>query len=80
MYYDARQLALTNGQQYHLAAILRRKGRVVRLATNSNKTHPRFIRKYKDGTCGAKMHAEMSVLRFAQPGDEVEVMLSLIHI
>ena len=31
MYYEARERALSNGRCYHLAAILRRKGRVVRV-------------------------------------------------
>ena len=74
MYYRARKLAMTNGRQYHLAAILKRKGKVVRIGENTNKTHPRFTRTYDDGTIASHMHAEMNVLRFAQPGDELEVM------
>lgn len=74
MYYEARKKALNNGRVYHLAAILRRKGKVVRVGVNSGKTHPRFKRKYEDGTWAAHMHAEMDVLRFAEPGDELEVM------
>lgn len=74
MYYKAKETAMGNGEQYHVAAILRRKGRVVRIGTNSDKTHPRFMRKYRDGTWGCHMHAEMDVLRFAQPGDDIEVM------
>lgn len=74
MYYEARDRALSNGQTYHLAAILRRKGKVIRLGTNTSKTHPRFKRQYPDGTFSAHMHAEMNVLRFAKPGDTLEVM------
>jgi deoxycytidylate deaminase len=74
VYYKASQLALENQRQYHLAAILRRKGRVVRIGENTDKTHPRFKRQYKDGTWGSHMHAEMNVLRFAQSGDEIEVI------
>ena len=74
MYYRAKELAIRNGQPYHLAAILKRGHRVIRVASNSTKTHPRFKRVYSDGTTSAQMHAEMSVLRFAQPGDELEVM------
>jgi deoxycytidylate deaminase len=74
VYYEAREKALGNGRCYHLAAILRRKGRVVRIGINSDKTHPRFKRKYEDGTWAAHMHAEMDVLRFSEPGDELEVM------
>ena len=46
----------------------------MRIGINSSKTHPRFKRQYKDGTWAAHMHAEMDVLRFAEPGDELEVM------
>ena len=74
VYYRARELALNNERQYHVAAILRRKGRVVRIGENTSKTHPRFKRQYKDGTWGSHMHAEMNVLRFSQPGDTLEVM------
>ena len=73
MYYRAKELAISNGRTYHLAAILRRNGKVVRVGENTYKTHPRFRRQYPDGTWGSHMHAEMNVLRFAQPGDEIEV-------
>ena len=74
MYYRAKELALGNGRCYHLVAILRRNGKVVRIGENTHKTHPRFRRQYADGTWGAHMHAEMNVLRFAQPGDVIEVI------
>ena len=74
MYYAPRDKALNNGCGYHLAAFLRRKGRLIRVGINSKKTHPRYIRQYPDGTHGAHMHAEMDVLRFAKPGDELEVV------
>ena len=74
MYYRARSLALANGRTYHVAAILRRRGRVVKIGENTDKTHPRFKRQYKDGTWASHMHAEMNVLRFARPGDEIEVL------
>ncbi len=74
MYYRARELAMANGRQYHLAAILKRKGRVIKIGENTDKTHPRFTRTYDDGTVASHMHAEMNVLRFSQPGDELEVM------
>ena len=74
MYYRARSLALSNGRTYHIAAILRRNGRIVKIGENTSKTHPRFKRQYDDGTWGSHMHAEMNVLRFAQAGDELEVM------
>ena len=74
MYYQAKNLALSNGRTYHIAAILRRNGRVVKIGENTNKTHPRFKRQYEDGSWASHMHAEMNVLRFAQPGDEIEVI------
>ena len=74
MYYTARQQALNNGRTYHLAAILRRRGKVIRVGENTDKTHPKYKRIYEDGSVVSHMHAEMNVLRFAQPGDELEVM------
>lgn len=73
-YKRAKEVALNNGQIYHLAAILFRKKEVVRIGTNSNKTHPRFYRVYPDGSCRSHLHAEMDVLRFAQPGDKIIVV------
>ena len=74
MYYEAERKALGNGRTYHLAAILKRNGRVVRVGENTDKTHPRFKRQYDDGSWASHMHAEMNVLRFAEPGDIIEVM------
>lgn len=74
MYRKAEEKARNNGQHYHLAAILRRGKSVVRIGVNTHKTHPRFSRTYKDGQEGHCMHAEMNVLRFAKPGDEIEVL------
>tara|TARA_Y100000310_G_C19940539_1_gene472357 strand:+ start:93 stop:449 length:357 start_codon:yes stop_codon:yes gene_type:complete len=74
VYYRAKELALRNGRDYHLAAILRRNGKVVRIGENTDKTHPRFLRQYPDGSWASHMHAEMNVLRFAKPGDEIEVI------
>lgn len=47
---------------------------IVRIGTNSDKTHPKFMRTYKDGSCKSHLHAEMDVLRFAQPGDKIYVL------
>ena len=73
MYYKAEQLALNNNRTYHLAAILRRKHQAIKIGENTNKTHPMFKRSYPDGATAAHMHAEMNVLRFAKPGDTIEV-------
>ena len=74
MYYRARSLALNIDRTYHIAAILKRNGRVIKIGENTDKTHPRFKRQYEDGTWASHMHAEMNVLRFAKPGDVLEVM------
>jgi len=74
VYYQARDRAMGNGLPFHVAAILRRGGDIVRMGVNSFKTHPRFMRTYPDGSSAAHMHAEMDAIRFAQPGDELEVM------
>jgi deoxycytidylate deaminase len=74
VYYRAKNLALSNGRTYHVAAILRRRGDVIKIGENTDKTHPRFKRQYADGSWASHMHAEMNVLRFAQPGDELEVI------
>jgi deoxycytidylate deaminase len=42
--------------------------------SNSNKTHPKFPRRYRTGHMGYCLHAEMSVIRFARPGDELIVI------
>jgi deoxycytidylate deaminase len=74
VYYKAKKLATSNGRVFHLAAILLRKGDVVKIGENTTKTHPRFKRYYNDGSSAACMHAEMNVLRFAKPGDVIEVI------
>lgn len=74
VYYKAKELALSNGRTYHIAAILRRNGIVVKVGENTDKTHPRFKRQYDDGSWASHMHAEMNVLRFAKPGDTLEVI------
>lgn len=75
MYYEAEQRAKSNGaEMFHLAAILWRGKSPIRVGTNCAKTHPKFGRKYKDGTYKFHLHAEMDVLRFARPGDRLEVM------
>tara|TARA_Y100000034_G_C6523125_1_gene225204 strand:+ start:136 stop:489 length:354 start_codon:yes stop_codon:yes gene_type:complete len=74
VYYRAKNLAYNNGRPYHLAAILRRKGSVIKIGENTNKTHPRFKRQHKDGSWSSHMHAEMNVIRFALPGDTLEVI------
>lgn len=79
MYYNdkhilkAKQIALNNNHDYHLAAMLYRKKKLVKIGKNSYKTHPRFLREYKNGKLGGHLHAEMDVLRYAEPGDVIVV-------
>ena len=65
---------MNNGRTYHLSAILWRGKSPIKIFANSYKTHPKYGRTYKDGTVQHHMHAEMGVLRFAKPGDFLEVM------
>ncbi len=74
MYYKAKKLATSNGRVFHLAAILLRKGDVVKIGENTTKTHPRFKRYVNAGGSAACMHAEMNVLGFAKPGYVIEVI------
>lgn len=46
----------------------------VKIGTNSDKTHPKFGRKYVRGGVGFCLHAEMSVIPFSKPGDTIIVM------
>jgi deoxycytidylate deaminase len=73
-YQKARELAMNNGRDFHLAAVLFRNNHVVRIGTNSSKTHPRFRRTHKNGQESSHLHAEMDVLRFAKPGDTLLVI------
>ena len=70
----AKNIAMNNNEPFHLIAILRRGKHVVKVGTNSKKTHPAFERTYKNGEKGYHLHAEMDVLRFAKPGDNLEVL------
>lgn len=74
VYKLARNLALTNGAKYHVACILYRKRKPIRIGVNSDKTHPRFKRIATDGSEVCTLHAEMSVLKYARKGDRLEVL------
>ncbi len=60
--------------EFHLAAVLIRKRRVIKIGVNSYKTHPKFPRTYRCGNMGWNLHAEMDALRYAQPGDKLMVL------
>jgi len=70
----AKNIALSNNHNFHLAAILYRGKRLIKVGTNARKTHPRFVRVFENGICDSHLHAEMSVLRFAKPGDVIIVL------
>jgi deoxycytidylate deaminase len=55
IYTKAKKLALSNGRDYHVAAILKRNGRIIKIGENTSKTHPRFKRQPGD---------ELEVIRF----------------
>ena len=62
LYYQARARALANGRGHHLAAILRRRRKPVRVGINNNKTHPKAKRQFSNGKEVACLHAEMDAL------------------
>jgi len=70
----AQNLALNNGERYHVVCILYRQRRPIYIGVNTHKTHPKFKRIAKDGSCVGALHAEMSALRFAKKGDTLEVL------
>lgn len=74
MYYLAAEKAAHNNHKWHLAAILRRGKSIIKVGTNSYKTHPNCIRRYDSGYESASLHAEINVLRFAKPGDILEIL------
>jgi len=74
VYTKAKEIAMNNGEEFHVVAVLYRGRSIVRFGTNSSKTHPKFGRTYKNGDEGHCLHAEMDVLRFAHPGDRITVM------
>jgi len=74
VYYKARNKAMNNGMRYHIAALLWRGKRLIHIGINSYKTHPLFGRTYEDGVTSYCLHAEMDAVRFAKPGDRLEVL------
>jgi len=70
----AKKIGFNNGHAFHLAAILFRGKDIIKIGTNSTKTHPKYHRVYSNGDEGSHLHAEMSVLRFSKPGDVITVM------
>lgn len=73
VYEVAKEMALNNGHQFHLAALLWRRGKLIRIGINSDRSNPSFTRFYEDGTSSCT-HAEMDALEVARPGDYLEVI------
>ena len=74
IYEKAKELALTNGEKYHVACVIWRRNKPVKVCVNSKKTHPKFLRQKTNGAVVSCLHAEMSALRFYQQGDRIEVL------
>jgi deoxycytidylate deaminase len=73
-------VALSNRHPFHVVALLWRGKTLVRVATNSTKTHPKYRRVYPtSGKEGAHLHAEMALLTWARPGDRVDVIRFLAN-
>ena len=75
IYSRAKTMAMDNGKKFHLSAIIWRRKRPVGVYTNSDKSHPSCARMYRSsGKENNTLHAEMSAVRFAKPGDTIEVL------
>ena len=68
-----KNIALSNGDDFHVVAVLVRKKSIVKIKANAQQNHPKFKRVYKDKVESYQLHAEMNVLRFSRPGDIIYV-------
>lgn len=71
-YDKAKEIALSNGEVFHLVAFLRR-GKRYYFGTNKSTGSTKYPRIY-DGQAEYHLHAEMDLLRHAKPGDTFYVM------
>jgi len=73
VYYEARNKALTNGQQFHLAACT--KSGLIGINTNERAT-AKFFRRYDDsGNVSQTIHAEVAlVLKMRRAPDKINVV------
>lgn len=79
MYNKARRMAMSNGHVFHIAAIVKRRGKVIRICTNSRQKRKQYFRYYDESASSnpgvaACEHAEMAALRYAKPGDTIYVI------
>lgn len=70
----AKEVAMNNGLDFHVAALLFRGKKLVKIGTNQSKTHPKFKRYQDNGYCNYCLHAEMDALRNSKPGDSILVL------
>lgn len=59
MYNEAKQVALNNGHEFHIAAYT--KGSHI-IGTNSTRNSARYIRRFQDGTVSHDVHAEVDLI------------------
>jgi deoxycytidylate deaminase len=69
---QAREIALANGEVFHLVAFVRR-GKGFYFGTNRSSGSTKYPRIY-DGQLEYHLHAEMDALRYARRGDPMWVM------
>lgn len=74
IYSRAKAVAMGNGRKFHLSAIIWRNKKPIGIYTNSDKSHPSCARVFRSGNENNTLHAEMSAVRFAKPGDKIEVL------
>ncbi len=72
MYYEAREIALNNGNEFHLAAFTNRG----KIGTNRPKLTAKFYKRYKgNSTPYHELHAEVDlVLRHGPPPEKIHVV------
>ena len=70
----AKRIAMRNGMKYHLSAIVWRKRKPITVRTNRRKGQPKYLRLLDSGMWTTSHHAECNAIRFAKPGDVIEVL------
>ena len=67
-------MAMSNDQPFHLAALLWRRGKLIRIGTNGRQS--KIFKKFYSGTqsnISFFSHAEADALRYSQIGDRLEI-------
>jgi hypothetical protein len=75
-YAVAKEMAMNNGQEFHFAALLWRRGKLIKIGINSQRTSTSFQRFYRTRIIleAISAHAEMDALQVAKLGDFLEVL------